>query len=147
MPSVHRSNDDGYQAIGRIFRRLEHRIEDLERKTKKAKRSSEVEVAPFAANGAVAVTTSGDEPQWNVQRGGQIVVASLHLKTAGSSSTVFTYYLNGASIGTATLASSATDIEVHLGSHRAKPGDKIGGRITTAGAGAKGLSAFVRMKG
>lgn len=146
MPSVNKPND-GVEALARIVRGMLHRLDDIERRTKKPTRSKEREVVPFSQAGAVSLTASGDEPQWNVQRGGQIVVASLHLKTAGSSSTVFTYYLNGASIGTATLASSATDIEVHLGSHRAKPGDKISGRITTAGTGAKGLSAFVRMKG
>ena len=130
-----------------VNRNLRDRVRNLERGTQFNPRPTYEEIAPFSAAGAVAVTAAGDEPQWRVQFGGQIVSASLHLKTAGSSTTTITFYLNGASIGTASLASSATDTVVYLGDYRAKNGDLIGARITTAGTGAKGLSAFVRMKG
>lgn len=145
MPPVNRPLNEG-TAIHRTVRRVENK----ERATTKPGRSKVEEVVPFSAAGAVALTASGDEPQWRVRTGGQIVSASLHLKTAGSSSTVMTFYLNGAAIGgtgTVTLASSATDQQAYLGNVRAKPGDLISARVTTAGTGAKGLSAFVVMKG
>lgn len=146
MPGVNKPTD-GVEALARILRGYARRLEDLERKTRKAKRPKDEEIAPFSAAGAISVTTAGDEPQWKVQRGGHIVNVEVSLKTAGSSSTVVTFYLNGGSMGTVTLASSDTDETAYLGAYRAKPGDKIGARITTAGTGAKGLSAFVRMKG
>lgn len=123
------------------------RVKRVERATAKAERPQTEEIAPFSAGGSVSVTASGDEPQWRVRTGGQIVNVSAHLKTAGSSSTVVTFYRNGVSIGTVTLAASATDALAYLGSYRAKNGDLISARITTAGTGAKGLSAFVVMKG
>jgi hypothetical protein len=132
---------------GSAYRRTARRLENVERGTRKAKRSKVEETPPWSLNGAVAVTTAGDEPLWRARTGGQIIAATMHLNTAGSSSTVGTFYLNGASIGTITLASSATDVEAYLGSHRVKPGDRIGFRITTAGTGARGLSAFLTMKG
>lgn len=130
-----------------VNRNLRDRLRNEERRRPANPRPTTEEIAPFSAAGAVAVTTSGEEPQWRVQTGGQIVSVSLHLKTAGSSTTTITVYLNGASIGTVSLASSATDTVAYLGDYRAKNGDLIGVRITTAGSGAKGLSAFVRMKG
>lgn len=123
------------------------RVRELERHAGRNARPQTVEIAPFSGDGPVAVTPAGDEPQWNVYVGGQIVSVSAHLKTAGSSDTVITFYLNGVSIGTITLASSETDKVAYLGDHRAKNGDKISSRITTAGTGAKGPSAFVVMKG
>lgn len=130
-----------------VNRNLRDRVRTLERGRPANPRPTTEEIAPFSAAGAVAVTAAGDEPQWQVQTGGQIVSVSVHLKTAGSSSTVVTFYLKAVSIGTVTLASSATDAFAYLGNHRAAPGDKVSARITTAGTGAKGLSAFVRMKG
>lgn len=105
------------------------------------------ETAPFSAAGAVSVTPSGEVPKWKVQTGGLIEEITATLDTAGSSSTVVTAYLNGVSIGTVTLASSDTDETDLITPVRAVPGDVIGARITTAGTGAKGLSAFVVMKG
>lgn len=142
MPDVNRQPSEGG-----AWRRITQRVENQERKTKKGDRSKAEEIAPFSAAGAVATTTSGEEPQWRVRVGGQVVSASLHLKTSGSSNTVITFYLNGASMGTVTLTSGQTDTTAYLGSYRAKPGDMIGARVTTAGTGAKGLSAFVVMKG
>lgn len=142
MPPVNRPRSEGA-----VFSRTARRLENLERPVDKPERSKTEEVAPFSGSGAVSVTAAGDEPKWRVRAGGQIIAASAHVTTAGSSSTVVTFYLNGVSMGTATLASSATDIEVYLGNYRAKPGDFISARITTAGTGAKGLSAFVVMKG
>ena len=125
------------------WRSLVRRLERLERKTTSPERSKHEEIVPFSQAGAVSVTTSGDEPGWHVRQGGQVVSATVRLKTAGSSSTVVTFYLNGASMGTV----SDTSEDAYLGNYRAKPGDVISARITTAGTGAKGLSAFVVLKG
>ena len=136
-----RPSEDG------AWRSLARRLERLERKTKSPERSKQEEIVPFSYSGAITLTPAGERPRWNVRTGGQVVSASLHLDTAGSSSTVMTFYLNSTTMGTITLASSDTDEEAYLGDYRAKPGDKISARITTAGTGAKGLSAFVILKG
>lgn len=129
----------------------EARIYELERKLRARQEQLRPENlgerAPFSHAGAITVTTSGEEPEWDVEFGGQVTGAVVRLKTAGSSSTVVTFYLNGASMGTVTLASSETRKVAYLGDYHANPTDSIGARITTAGTGAKGLSAFVRMKG
>jgi hypothetical protein len=59
---------------------------------------------------------------------------------------VATFYVNGSSIGTVTLASGDTRIQTTV-NVRVKNTDGIQVVITTAGTGAKGLSAFLRMKG
>lgn len=132
---------------GNAFRNIIRRLERLERTTKQPQRDKNEEIAPFSHAAAITVTTAGDEPEWDVRVGGQIVAWKVRLKTAGSSNTVMTFYLNGVSMGTVTLGSGVTSKDDYLGDYRAKSGDVIGARITTAGTGAKGLSAFVTMKG
>ena len=142
MPVVNRRVDEGtpHHVTAR-------RLESVERRTKTPERSKSEEIAVWSHSGAITVTTSGEEPEHDVRVGGQLVSFKVRLKTAGSTSTVVTFYKNGASLGTVTLAASATSKEDYLGNYRAKPGDSIGCRITTAGTGAKGLSAFAVMKG
>lgn len=123
------------------------RVKRLERATSQGDRPQTYEISPASQYGAVAVTALTDTPEWDVWTGGQIVAVVLRLRTAGSSSTVATYYVNGSSIGTVTLASSATRGVEYLGNVRCKAGDGLAVVVTTAGTGAKGLSAFVRMKG
>lgn len=142
MPAVNRPVDEG--TPHRVSaRRLEH----VERKTSKAERTDEEEIAYWSHSGSLTVTTAGDEPEHDVRSGGQIVSVTLRLKTAGSTSTVGTFYLNGVSLGTVTLTSGETRVDAYLGDYRAKAGDALGFRITTVGTGAKGLSAFAVMKG
>lgn len=142
MPHVNRPVDQGLP-----YRSSARRLENLERKTSARSRSSEEEVAVWSHSGAVTVTTAGDEPLHHALRGGKVVEVSAHLSTAGSTSTVATFYLNGVSLGTVTLAASDTDEYAYLGDYRVRPRDKVGCRITTAGTGAKGFSAFLVMKG
>lgn len=111
-----------------------------------------IEVAPWSAAGAIAVTTSGEQTTWIVGQaggvGGIINEGTIYLSTAGSTSTVLTVYVNGASIGTLTYASGDTTPQTDtLTSTWVDVGDRVSARITTAGSGAKGLSAFVPIKG
>lgn len=106
------------------------------------------EVAPFSQYGAVTLTTAADAPAWIVGQGGGtggfIDAATLYLSTAGSTSTVVTIYVNGVSIGTVTYASGDTTPQTDaLTATRVAVGARVTARVTTAGTGAKGLSAFV----
>jgi hypothetical protein len=123
------------------------RVKRLERATEQGERPQTYEISPASQYGAVAVTTLADTPEWDVWTGGQLVAIILRLRTGGSSNTVATYFVIGSSIGTVTLASTETRQVAYLGDYRVKNGDGISVVITTAGTGAKGLSAFVRMKG
>lgn len=98
------------------------------------------ETARWSHAGAVAVTASGDETTFDVELGGLIDELEADLKTAGSSSTVGTVYLNGVSIGTVTLAASDSTETDAITPVWTVPGDKLTGRVTTAGTGAKGFS-------
>lgn len=110
------------------------------------------EVAEFSSYDAVALTTSGSEPTFVVGQhgghGGLIDEGTLFLRTAGSTSTVLTVYVNNVSIGTVTYASGDTTPQTDaLTPTWVAPGDRVSVRVTTAGTGAKGLSAFVPIKG
>lgn len=130
-----------------VNRNLRDRMRNEERGRPANPRPTTSERAPFSHSGSITVTTAGDEPEWDVEIGGQVTAAVVRLKTAGTTDTVFEFFLNGSSMGTVTLGSGVTRKVAYLGDYRGKNGDAIGGRITTAGTGAKGLSAFVRMKG
>lgn len=134
----------GEDSIARDHR---DRLRKLEREKKKPtlRPGKVVERAPFSQNGAVSVTAAGDEPIHDVMVGGKIRRGIIRLKTAGTSNTVVTFYLNGSSLGTVTAGSGVTRVEGAIGTSTAVPGDGISARITTAGTGAKGLSAFVEM--
>lgn len=123
------------------------RVRQLERKAGKDARLATQEIAHISQYGAVTTTNLADSPEHDVSVGGQLVEAVVRLRTAGSTSTVVTYYLNGSSIGTVTVAASETRATAYLGDIRVKLGDGITGVVTTAGTGAKGLSGKIRCKG
>lgn len=131
----------------RFNRDAAQRIKQLERDAGRNERPGRTETAYFSQSGALALTASDDAPEWDVDEGGQIVRVVARLKVAGSSSSVFTIYLNGASIGTITLTSSTTRASAYLGNYRARDGDSLSVRCTTAGTGAKSASIKIRMKG
>ena len=106
------------------------RIRQLERKAGRDARPATSEVGVASQYGAVTVTALADTPEYDVSVGGQLVEAVVRLRTAGSSSTVVTFYLNGSSIGTVTVASSATRAAGYLGDYRVKLGDGIAAVIT-----------------
>jgi hypothetical protein len=95
----------------------------------------------------VTVTTLADTPDWDVWVGGQLVAFIVRLRTAGTSNTVVSFYVNGVFVGSVTLASGENRKVAFLGDLRVKNGDGVAAVVTTAGTGAKGLSAFVRAKG
>lgn len=106
-----------------------------------------VERVQYSQYGAVALTADADVARYTVREGGLIDELHGALGGAGSSSTVFTWYLNGSSIGTVTLASSDTDDTDSITPIVAVPGDRIHSRVTTAGTGATGASSDLEMKG
>lgn len=136
----------GEETIARDHRDRIRRLE-RQKQTPTLRPERVTERAPFSAAGALTVTASGDEPEWEVEVGGRITRGIVRLRTAGTSNTVFTFYLNGSSLGTVTLGSGVTRAEGAIGTSTAVPGDRIGARITTAGTDAKGLSAFAEMVG
>lgn len=110
------------------------------------------EIFPFSSYDAVALTTSGSEPEWVVGQaggyGGLIDEGTIKLRTAGSTSTIVTIYVNGSSIGTITYASGDTTPQTDdLTPTWVAVLDRVSARVTTAGTGAKGLSGFVPIKG
>lgn len=130
----------------RAIEHLSQRVRWLERIASRNQRPHTYEISPASQYGAVTVTALADTPEWDVWVGGQITALIARLRTAGSANTVVTFYLNGSSIGTVTLGSGVNRGTAYV-NERVKNTDGIAAVVTTAGAGAKGLSGFVRMKG
>ena len=123
---------------------LSKRLEDLERPSRTPGREGAIDELRFSLPGAVSVSTSGPDES---HIGGQLVGVICRLGTAGTSNTVVTVYRNGASLGTVTLASGETRKVGYLGNIRiAAETDVVTVGVTTAGAGASGLTVKVRLR-
>lgn len=121
---------------------LARRVENIERGIRPVNRPepSPADIV-FSHAGPVATSTSPKA----VTRGGTLTSVIVTLGTAGSSSTVVTVYKNGSSIGTVTLASSATIGRGSMVQSFAPDIDKLHVAITTAGTGAADLVAMARI--
>lgn len=100
------------------------------------------EIAQFSQYDTVTLTPASKVPSYTVKVGGLIDALSASLATAGSSSTVVTFYKNGVSIGTVTLAASDLVETDAITPVRVAVGDRITARVTTAGTGAAGLETW-----
>lgn len=145
MPGVNHGKDDGYQAIARIVRSILHRLEDLERKTKKAQRPKDEEIIPIANSGAMAVGVSTPYP---ARKGGQVVSVVLLADDVASGSSTFKLQKNGTLVGnTLTLPSGASSAVTYPGSIRFAPGDIVNLECLTAGTGLGNVGGHIALKG
>jgi hypothetical protein len=92
--------------------------------------------------GGNVVVTDQSSPGW-FPGGATVLHLEVRMNTAGSTSTVVTFYKNGISFQTVTLLSGETAKEVAVNVAFAN-NDELTCRVTTAGTGAKGLTAYAK---
>lgn len=97
----------------------------------------------FHMPGAVALSPATGIERWRPRTPLSRLFIVCTLGVAGSSSTVVTFYKNGASIGTETLVSTDQDQEQTIAVAFNGTSDYFYPRVTTAGTAAEGLLVMV----
>lgn len=129
--------------VAQVFRRLVHRIEDLERKTNRPGRSKDEEVAVFSVVGDMTVSASGP---YRARVGGQVVAVNFAAAAVGSGDTEFDVLVDGGSVGSVTVPDGSTIQSDHLGNVRVSAGSTVQVEVTAAGMH-EGAVIQVVMKG
>lgn len=126
--------------------RLVRRVDDLERRLRARSAAKPPAAEPlegiFSLAGALTTVASG---RWYPRRTGTLTNVFASLDTAGSSSTVVTVYVDGASQGTITLGSGVNKSSVTFDDVLVADTDYLTVAVTTVGTGAANLTVQARL--
>lgn len=132
--------------IGTHVRRLEHRIELLERPIRRQSTGRPAPDEPleaiFSHAGTLPTTPS---PRWYPRRTARLYTVVVSLAIAGTSNTVVTVYVNGGSQGTITLASGVNKNSAAFNNVLVADTDYLTVTVTTVGTGAKDITVQGRL--